>query len=131
MLIVSDDLFDKAFKRMTRGMEDHQFRHYNRSMQCMIYSKEHYKHEMKKRGLVPYEEAERLAEEWDKKNLNKKYTGPSDKALNIIKSLRLTADKHGNIKLGGNAVRELSRLGLIRPHNPHTPVGATVGGFSD
>ena len=50
---LEDDMFDKAFKIHTRGMEDHEFKHFNESMGCMIYSKEHYKHEMKKRGMAP------------------------------------------------------------------------------
>ena len=125
------DFFDKAFANMTRGMEDHQFRHYNRAMGCQIYNKAHYKHEMKRRGMVPYEEAERLAEEWDKKNAHKDYNGISPKARDVIASLRLTADKHGNIKLGGNAIQRLKELGLIQHHNPHTPVGAMQGGFGE
>ena len=42
-----DNYFDKIFREMTKGMEDHSFRHFNSSMGIMIYSKEHYKWEKK------------------------------------------------------------------------------------
>jgi len=108
-----DSYFDEIFKRHTRGIEDHQFRHFNESMGVMIYSKEHYKWEMKKRGMVPYEEAEKLADDWDKKNPQKDYGDLSSGAKEIIQSLKLTADSNGNIVLGGRAIKALQEIGAI------------------
>ena len=125
------DLFDKAFDRHTKGIPDYQFRHYNTAMGCFIYNKDHYKHEMIRRGLVPYEESLRLAEKWDKEHAPKQYKGISPKAESIIKSLRLTADKNGNIKLGGNAINALKEIGAIKPQNPYAPKHIQPGGFSD
>ena len=108
-----DSYFDKIFKRHTRGIEDHQFRHFNHSLGIMIYSKEHYKWEMKKRRMVPYDEAERLAEKWDKEHPNKEYGDLSSGAKEIIQSLKMSADSDGNIVLGGRAIKALQEIGAI------------------
>jgi len=108
-----DDYFDKIFKSMTKNMEDHSFRHFNNAMGIMIYNKEHYKIEMKKRRMVPYEESERLAEEWDKKNPKKDYGDLSPRAQEIIQSLKMSADSKGNIVLGGRAIEALQEIGAI------------------
>jgi hypothetical protein len=79
----------------------------------MIYSKAHYKHEMKKRNLIPYEECERLAEEYDKTHQPKPYDEPSPKALDIIRSVSMTKDKYGNIKLGQRAIHALREIGAL------------------
>lgn len=112
-------IFKKAFKDLTRGLEDHHFKHFNSSMGVYIYSKEHYIHELKKRGLVPFQEVERLAEEWDKKNPPKKYDDLSPKASEIIRSLKLTADKDGNIRLGNRAIQALIDIGAIKTRSEH------------
>lgn len=108
-----DDYFDRVFRSMTKNMEEHQFRHFNNAMGIMIYGKEHYKAEMKKRRMVPYEEAERLADDWDKKNPQKDYGDLSTGAKEIIQSLKLTADSKGNIVLGGRAIKALQEIGAI------------------
>jgi len=110
-----DELFDKSMKKMSKGMEEHQFRHYNNALGMMIYSKEHYIHEMKKRRMLPYEVCQGLAEQWDKRNEKKyqPYDRLSPKSEGIIKSLKLTADKHGNVKLGDRAVNALREIGAI------------------
>ena len=127
-----NDLFDKAFKKHTSGIEDHQFRHYNNSMGCMIYSKKHYKDEMLKRGMVPYEECERLAQEWDKTHAQQPYDTITAKAECIIKSLKMTADSQGNIKLGSRAIEALIELGAIKPRSEYAPDGIEMkGGFNE
>lgn len=112
------DLFLKAFKEMTKGMEDHEFKHYNESMGIRIHSKEHYIHEMKKRKMVPFKEMERMADKWDKDHPRKEYNHLSPKASEIIRSLKLTADKYGNLKLGTRAINALIEIGAIKPRNP-------------
>ncbi len=124
-----DSYFDKIFKSMTRGIESHNFRHYNNAMGCMIYNKEHYKSEMKKRRMVPYEETERLAEEWDKKNPRKEYGEINPKAMDIIKSLKHSADSHGNIKMGDRAINAMIGIGAISVQSEHRPEDLQ-GGFS-
>ena len=124
-----DDYFDKIFKEHTRGREDHEFRHFNHAMGIMIYSKEHYKWEMKKRRMVPYEETERLAEKWDKEHPQKEYDDVSPRAKEIIASLKMSADANGNIVLGGRAIEALQEIGAIgrREHAPKQFV--PEGGF--
>lgn len=122
-----DEVFDRSFDKFTRGIEGHQFRHFNNSLGCYIYSKEHLKHEMKKKRMLPYDVCEGLAEEWEKRNPRKNYDKLSPKAEEIIRSLKLTADKNGNIVLGGKAIKALTEIGAI---NPKTEFLGTVGGFN-
>ena len=105
--------FDKAFNNMCKGREEHEFRHYNNAIGCMIYSKAHLKHEMKRRNMVPTDEAERLAEQWDKDNPKKGYGDISPKAMDIIRAVKMTSDKHGNICLGDRAIEALRDIGAL------------------
>ena len=125
------DYFDKIFKKMTARVEDHQFRHYNHALGMWIYSKAQYKYEMKKRRMVPYDECEKMAEQWDKDHPRKDYGELSPKAMSIVKSLKMTADKNGNISLGNRAIEALKDIGVMSTseHIPkHMP--AYEGGFS-
>jgi len=110
-----DEILEKSLKKMFRGREDHEFRHYSHALGMMIYSKEHYVHEMKKRRMLPSEACEELAEKWDARN-EKNYQPYNDlnpKAKSIIKSLKLSAGSNGNIKLGGRAIEALREIGAI------------------
>ena len=124
-----DSYFEKIFKNHTKGMEEHTFVHYNSSLGMQIYGKEHYKAEMKKRRLVPYAETERLAEQYDKTHPHKDYGEISPRAMDIIRSLKMTADKHGNIKLDDRAINGLISVGAISPQSKHIPTDMN-GGFS-
>jgi len=124
-----ENYFDKIFKEHTRGIEEHNFRHYNHAMGCMIYNKAHYKAEMKKRRMVPYEETERLAEQWDKKHPRKEYDSIDPRAMDIIKSLKHSADEHGNIKMGDRAINAMIEIGAISVQSEHIPTDLQ-GGFS-
>lgn len=122
--------FDKEFKKMTRGIEDHNFRHRSNALNMMIYSKEQFKYEMKKRRMVPYDMAEQFAEEYDKRHPKKSYDTISPRAMNIIKSLKLTADKNGNIVLGNRAIDALTKIGAMPASMDHAPKEFTgKGGF--
>jgi hypothetical protein len=126
-----DEIFEKEFKKFTRGMEDHSFNHYNNSLGMQIYSKEHLKYEMKKRRMLPFEVCEGLAEQWESKKedkLNRDFDHISDNSLDIIRSLKMSADRHGNIKLGDRAINELIKLGAIQ-RRPE--FHGTTGGFSN
>jgi len=93
-------------------LEDHEYRHYNRSLGCFVEGKEHFKKLLSAGQFVPFDLAERFAEDYDKRNPKKPYE-LSDKAKDIIKSIKLTADKKGNIKLGGRAIKALKEIGAI------------------
>lgn len=125
-----DNYFDKIFKQLCRGREDHEFHHFNSSMGIWIYSKEHYKREMKQRRMVPYDEAERLAEKYDKEHPHKDYGDLSEGAMDVIRSLKMSADSHGNIKLGGRAIEALQEIGAIGSSEHAPKQYAPSGGFS-
>ena len=99
---------DKYFGRL----EDHQYRHFNESLGCYVEGKEHFRKLLAKGGYVPYELAERFAGEWDANNPRKDYV-LSDKAREIIQSIKMTADRKGRIKLGSRAIEALIKMGVI------------------
>lgn len=124
-----DQILNESIKKMSGKMEDHQFRHFNESLGIMIYSKEHYIHEMKKRRMLPFEECEYLAEKWESKNEKgyKPYDKLSPKADSIVRSLKLTSDRKGNIKLSDRAITALREIGAITGRIENF---GTNGGFS-
>lgn len=80
--------------------------------------------------MVPYEETERLAEEWDKKHEHKEYDNINPRAMDIIKSLKHSADIHGNIKMGDRAINAMVEIGAISAQSEHIPENMpTQGGF--
>lgn len=110
-----DEILEKSLKNLFRGREDHEFKHYNHSLGMMIYSKEQYIREMKRRRMLPSDACEELAEKWDSRN-EKNYQPYDDlrpKSSAIIKSLKLSADKNGNIRLGDRAINALKEVGAI------------------
>jgi len=123
------DYFEKVFKRFCRGREDHEFNHYNQALGMRIYGKEHYKKELLRRRMLPFDAAQEMAEEWDKKNAPKKYDEISPKALSIINSMKLTADRNGNITLGSRAIKALKEIGAMN-NSEYAPRGLSEGGFS-
>jgi len=108
-----DQILNESIKKMSSSMEDHKFRHYNNSLDMMIYSKEHYIQEMKKKRMLPFDVCEELAEKWENKNDKGLTTELSPKADRIIRSLKLTSDRKGNIKLGDRAINALRKIGAI------------------
>ena len=124
-----DNWWDKEFKRLTRGREDHEFNHFNTSMGIQIYGKEHYKYEMKKRRMVSIDAMEDMAQEYDKAHPHQGYGDLSPKAMDVIRSIKQTADKNGNVKLGGVAINALIELGVIQSQRDNMPTSLT-GGFS-
>ena len=120
MIEFNNELFEKSFRDMTKGIEDHEFKHFNHSMNCMVYSKEHYKLLMKQRGMVPTDMMEHMAEQWDKKNPEKKYE-LEDSTLEVIQAAKGMADRKGNLRLSGRLIDELVKRGLIKPPSEHAP----------
>jgi len=127
-----DRFFEKAFNRAFGRVEDYRFRGFNHAFGCFVESKAHYKKLMKERGLVPFEEADRLAEEFDTNNRRQSSYELSPKAQDIIRSVRATADKNGNIKLGNRAINALMEIGAIGNDSQYEPDLCTMhGGFSE
>ena len=125
-----DEFFDKVFNRAFGRVEDYRFRGYNKALGCFVEGKEHYKRILKMKGLVPFDEADRLAQEFDKTHRPPDNFELSPKAQDIIRSLKLTADKNGNIHLGDRAIAALRELGAIGNDSIHEPCYSMQGGFS-
>ncbi len=126
-----NEWFDQIFHEMTRGMEDHTFKHFNHSMGINILDKGHYKYEMKRRRMVPYEEAHKLADKYDQEHKDDNLDGLSPKAEEILRSLRQGADRHGNIIIGTAGLRALREIGWIpSSKHEHAPQQTELtGGF--
>lgn len=102
----------KSVKREAFKARSETFPYFSHSLGKVIRSAEHYVTEMRRGGYVPYDLAQEWAEEYDKEHPRKPYE-LSAKAMDVIKSLRLTADRHGNIKLGSRAIEALQDIGAI------------------
>ena len=125
------DYFDRIFKEHCKGREEHEFRFKSESLGMTFRGKEHYKHYMKTNNLLPYAETERMAEKYDKEHPRKEYGDLSPKATDILRSIKMTADSEGNIKLGGRAIEALKDIGAIQPMSEHIPSSPQqTGGFS-
>ena len=124
-----DEIFEKSFKSFSKGIEDHNFRHFNKALGMYIYSKEHLKSEMKKRRLLPTEVCNDLATEWDSKHQTTTISeeGLSVKARDIINEMKDMSDRKGNLKLEGRAVDALVGIGAISKSYDF----GTEGGFND
>ena len=105
-------LTDKQLNKHFGHREEHEYRHFNRSLGCFVEGKEHFKKLMAQRKMVPYDLAEQYAEGYDKRHPRQAYE-LSPKAQDIIRSVKLTADRKGNIKLGGRAIKALQEIGAI------------------
>ena len=106
--------FEHHLNEMTKGLEDHQFRHYNRSLGMMIYSKEHYIQVLKERRMVPDSMAQDLREDYESKNQKKGYE-LSPKAKGILTHLEsLRGRSKGMIKLSEypKLVKAMKEVGL-------------------
>ena len=126
-----DDYFEKMFKKHTAGREEHEFNFYSIALGKQIYGKEHYKRELKRKRLVPYEEAERLAEQWDKDHPKPK-AELSPKARDIINSVRLTVRPGGYVEFGGRLIKALKENGLLLEDSQYKPDGDKLtGGFDN
>ena len=120
--------FDKVFHSHCKGREEHEFRFHSDSLGVTFRGKEHYKQYMKVNNLLPYAETERLAEQYDKEHPRQEYGDISPKATDILRSIKMTADSEGNIKLGGRAVEALKSIGAIKSMSEHAPTSMQQGG---
>jgi hypothetical protein len=109
-------LTNKELDKHFGHREDHEYRHFNRSLGVFVEGKEHFRQLLSTGKYIPYDLAEQYAEDYDKKNPRAPIE-LSAKARDIINSIKLTADRHGNIKLGNRAIRALQEIGAI-PSQP-------------
>ena len=100
---------------------------YNRSLGCYINSKRHYEKVMHEKGMCTFDEGVKLVEKANKDRY-KPYDKPSDKAMEIIRSARLTGDKNGKIKCSDNMVKAMEDLGMSFKKQ-ELPKDTKQGGF--
>lgn len=97
-----------------------------------IKNKDQYDREMKEGGFVSYEQMKQKTE------LNAKRDNkfePSKKALGLVRYAIDHADKNGNVKLSGNAIKALHEMKAIKPKIPNymklPSVYKKTGGFNN
>lgn len=97
---------------MSFGIVVKNYAHVNRSLPNwdtpqgrIVKSKEHYERLCKENNMVPFEQAEEIAAKARKANI-KDYKVSKD-SMDLIKSVKFTADKNGNVKLGDRAIDAL------------------------
>jgi hypothetical protein len=102
------DLSNKQLDKYFGHLEEHEYRHYNNALGCMVEGKEHFKYLMRKGNFLPYE----YAEETIKEDLRKEHK-LGDKALDFIKYLRLKPkDKRGNTQFYPKEIDKMKELGV-------------------
>lgn len=116
-----DVFFDKVFKKSFGRMEDHQFKGWNNALNCFIQSKEHYKAILKSRGLLPFDGAEQVAEEYWKKAERNRNIPLSDKTRSVIKALKDRRRKDGTVEIRGRLLEAMIEIGAINDISPYEP----------
>lgn len=109
-----DQFFEEVFQKEFGRAEDHEFVRFNESLGIHTYGKDHFKMEMKKRRMLPFEASLELASRKRRNKTEVNYKNMPEEYKDIIHALRLTADKHGNIKIEGRAFDALFGLGAIK-----------------
>jgi hypothetical protein len=124
-----DQLFDRAFNKQFGRIEDYRFRGFNHALGCFVESKEHYKRLMKRKGLIPADAAEEIAEEYRAEGERRKDLTMSDEAEGVIRAIRAShRRKDGTIELSGRLVEAMVKMGAVsdRRFEVNDPM---VGGF--
>ena len=122
-----EDVFNKEFGRI----EDYRFKGYNHALGCFVESKDHYKVLLKRKGLIPSDAAERMAEESKsraEKEGNKELGEESQAIINALRGCRKRVD--GTIEIGGRLIEAMVRIkALGNKGNFTTPEDSLQGGF--
>ena len=125
-----DQLFDRAFNKQFGRIEDYRFRGFNHALGCFVESKDHYKRLMKRKGLIPADAAEEIAEDYRAEGERRKDLTMSDEAEGVIRAIRAsTRRKDGTIELSGRLVEAMVKMGAVsdRRFEVNDPM---VGGFN-
>jgi hypothetical protein len=125
-----EQLFDRAFNKQFGRIEDYRFRGFNHALGCFVESKDHYKRLMKRKGLIPADAAEEIAEDYRAEGERRKDLTMSDEAEGVIRAIRAsTRRKDGTIELSGRLVEAMVKMGAVsdRRFEVNNPM---VGGFN-
>ena len=103
--------------------------HYNKALGMRITSKHQYHEELKKRGLIDADKAFAQADLVNEKRNNPKME-LSQKAIDIIETARLKADRRGRIRCDDRLVDAMKEVGVkIGCRLPKHYEDIKVGGF--
>jgi hypothetical protein len=84
--------------------------HYNRILQKYIKTRKQYDDELKKQGMVPYEQGADMAER-ARQRQHKDYR-PTDETRRFLYEVQSGADKNGHVKLSGRQLEYMERIGV-------------------
>jgi hypothetical protein len=104
-------LTQKELDKYYPGLEDHNYKGFNRALGCEDKSKEHFVRLMEQGGFVPFEKGEKLAEE-QRNRTKKEYKGVSEKTRRVISQLRSTADSNGKLSSREGTLRAMKDCGV-------------------
>lgn len=116
-----DAFFDRAFNKAFGRIEDYRFIGWNNALGCFVKSKEHYRRILKDRGLLPFDGAEALAEEYKSKAERNRLPELSEKSRAIIRALREHKRKDGTVKIEGRLLEAMIEAGAINDISPYEP----------
>ena len=85
------------------------YEHYNRSLGVYIKNKRHYKEEMKRQGMVSFEEGEDLARK-ARERAHKDYK-PTQETMKFLKHVE-SRSKDGKVKLSGRELQYMEKIGV-------------------
>jgi hypothetical protein len=124
-----EQLFDRAFNKQFGRIEDYRFRGFNHALGCFVESKDHYKRLMKRKGLIPADAAEEIAEDYRAEGERRKDLTMSDEAEGVIRAIRAsTRRKDGTIELSGRLVEAMVKMGAVSDRRFEVP-DPMSGGF--
>jgi hypothetical protein len=125
-----EQLFDRAFDKQFGRIEDYRFRGFNHALGVFVESKEHYKRLMKRKGLIPADAAEEIADDYRREGERRKDLTMSDEAEGVIRAIRAsTRRKDGTIELSGRLVEAMVKMGAVSDRRFEVP-DPMVGGFN-
>jgi hypothetical protein len=105
------DLTDKQMRKYFGNLEDHQYKHFNHALGCMVEGKEHFKYLLRRGNYLPQEMAERIIES-DTSHDKKDYK-TSEKVMRFLNHVKYKADKKGNVRFDTNEIDYMQKeLGM-------------------
>jgi len=89
--------------------EDHTYKHFNRAMGIQIESKKHYEYEMNRRGFVPFELGQKIAQEANKTHKDIKQ---SRKAVEVIRAIQSQGKGTDRFRPDSRTIKAMEEVGV-------------------
>lgn len=84
--------------------------HFNRELNKYITTRKQYKDELKRQGMVPYEQGKDMAER-ARQRQHQDYR-PTTETRKFLYEVKNSADKNGKIKLSGRQIEYMEKMGV-------------------